>query len=288
VQDTPDIAGPGAPAHRLERRVVLLGWLLVLLFMGAIVVVNVLTQSAEASRTGRAIDKGEAWILEITSVLVLLALVPLVGVVEQRFPFTPSRWGVFLAAHLAASVAYSALHIAGMTALRSLALPFLFGRAYQMWPDPVAELTYEYSKDLLSYAVTVLLLALARHLLDAWRADRARQHGARTGRLTLKSGGSTMVLDGQDFRWAESAANYVEINAAGRPLLVRMTLKQLERQLAEVGVAVVQVHRSRLINAERVAALITGRDGDFELRLDDGTVLRGSRRYRAETEQSLR
>jgi DNA-binding LytR/AlgR family response regulator len=40
------------------------------------------------------------------------------------------------------------------------------------------------------------------------------------------------------------------------------------------------VHRSRLINREKVREVVPTGDGDVIIRMLDGTELRGSRRYR--------
>ncbi|WP_442955232.1 LytTR family DNA-binding domain-containing protein [Parasphingorhabdus sp.] len=41
------------------------------------------------------------------------------------------------------------------------------------------------------------------------------------------------------------------------------------------------MHRSRLVNRTKVAALTPTRSGDFEISLLDGRTVTGSRRYRA-------
>jgi len=43
---------------------------------------------------------------------------------------------------------------------------------------------------------------------------------------------------------------------------------------------IVRVHRTRLVNLARVSGLKTGANGDFELTLDTGQAISGSRRYR--------
>jgi DNA-binding LytR/AlgR family response regulator len=44
---------------------------------------------------------------------------------------------------------------------------------------------------------------------------------------------------------------------------------------------IVRVHRTRLVNLTRVTGLKAGPNGDFELTLDTGQTISGSRRYRA-------
>ena len=64
------------------------------------------------------------------------------------------------------------------------------------------------------------------------------------------------------------------------PTLARMTLSALEELLRRAGVSVIRVHRSRIVNRAKVREVLPTRNGDFVVRLLDGTEVRGSRRYR--------
>lgn len=266
----------------LEQRVLLRVWLLGLLFLGGVALTNVLTLLTEAERAGEQLDWREPWILEGTSILVLAALVPAVAALERRFPFTNDTWRSALVAHLLGSMAFSALHVAAMLLLRLVLYRAVLGRNYSYFTHPLSDALYEYRKDLLPYAVIILLLGLTRNLFEARReAQLARNEAQRSGRLTLKSGGRVLLVDGPSFAWGSSAGNYVEVLAGGRRFLARITLKALEQQLADAGISVARIHRSTIINARRMSEVIPGQDGDFRVRLDDGTLLKGSRRFRA-------
>ena len=77
-----------------------------------------------------------------------------------------------------------------------------------------------------------------------------------------------------------SAGNYVEYCLAdGRTHLIRGTLAAEEARLAPFGI--VRVHRTRLVSLARVSAVQPGPNGDFELSLDTGQTVSGSRRYRS-------
>ena len=66
--------------------------------------------------------------------------------------------------------------------------------------------------------------------------------------------------------------------ADGRTHLVRGTLAAEEARLTRFNIA--RVHRTRLVNLSRVTGLKSGSNGDFELTLDTGPTIAGSRRYR--------
>ena len=269
-----------AEEQAIDRRVLLRVWAIGAVFLVAVGIINALTLITEAERAGVPYDVREPWLLEGTSVLVLFLLVPAVAWFERRFPFAADTWPRMLGWHLLGSLGFAAAHIAGLWLLRTLVFGAL-GQPYTFLGNPLTDLLYEYRKDLLPYAVVVLFLSLTRGIELAKReADMARREARDTGRLTLKSGGRTIFLDAASLDWASAAGNYVEIRANGATHLIRIGLAALEQQLAEARVPAVRVHRSRLVNRDKVREVIPTGDGDFRLRLADGSELRGSRRYR--------
>lgn len=265
----------------IDRRV---GWraiVIALCFFPAVAVINALSLLTDAERMRLALDPREAFLLELTSIAALLAALPVAVLVERRFPLSAERWKQSLAAYAAASLAFSALHIGLMILLRKIAFPLIFDAPYAFVDDFLRDGLYEYRKDLVPYAAMIAVLCLLRQIEEnRLEAVAARAEARETGRLTLKSGGRTVYLDARLLDWAEAAGNYVEIHAGGRTHLARTSLSALAEQLAGAGADVAQIHRSRLVNRARIAEVIPSGDGDFRVRLSDGTELRGSRRYR--------
>ncbi len=264
----------------IDSRVLLRVWTTSAAFFAAVAVVNALTLITEAERGGLPYDVRLPWTLEITSVLTMFFLVPAVSQFERRFPFAAETWSRMLGWHVLGSIAFSAAHVAGFSLLRTLVFGVM-GQTYSAIEDPLTDLLYEYRKDLLPYAVIVLFLSLNRGLELARReAAVARRDARETGRLTLKSGGRTIFLDARSLDWAEAAGNYVEIHVGGATHLIRIGLAALEAQLVETRVPIARVHRSRLVNRDKVREVIPVGDGDVTIRMADGSELRGSRRYR--------
>jgi hypothetical protein len=272
---------PASEDDRIDRRVARRALLVAALFFPLVGAINAVSFLTDAERLGLGVDPREPWILEATSVAVLVALVPLIALLERRFPIEAEGWPRRLAIYVAASVLFSALHVAGMIVLRKLAFPLFLGRPYSFFDEPLRDLVYEYRKDLLPYAALVLVLSLFRSLEEHRReAEAARADARTTGKLTLKSGGRTIFLDARSFETAAAAGNYVELRANGTTHLVRIGLAALGAQLAEAGIETVRIHRSHLVNAAKVAEISPARDGDFRVRMADGSELRGSRRFR--------
>ena len=269
-----------AEEQAIDRRVLLRVWAIASVFLAAVAVINALTLITEAERAGVPFNAGEPWILEGSSIIVLFFLVPVVAWFERRFSFAADTWPRMLGWHLLGSILFAAAHVAGMWLARTLIYSAL-GLPYIFLEEPLTDILYEYRKDLLPYAVIVLVLSLTRSLELARRETAvARRNARETGKLTLKSGGRTIFLDAQSLEWAEAAGNYVELRAKGATHLVRTSMAALEKQLSEARVPVARVHRSRLVNRDKVREVLPLGDGDVTIRMLDGTELRGSRRYR--------
>ncbi|MER7164926.1 hypothetical protein ABT336_02455 [Micromonospora sp. NPDC000207] len=101
----------------------------------------------------------------------------------------------------AASVPFSLAHVGIMVGLRAMAMPLLFDTGYTFFVDPPTDLLYEYRKDLFAYAVIIGLLTLSRQIeLGNQEAAEARKEAQESGRLTLKSGGRTIVKGSRRYR----------------------------------------------------------------------------------------
>jgi len=266
---------------KIERRVAQRALIISAFFFPLVGLVNAVSQLTDAERLGLGIDQRVPWILEATSVLVLIALVPLVVRLERRAPFEAESWMRSLAIYAVGSIVFSALHITGMVLLRKLVFAVFLGQPYGFFDEPFRDLLYEYRKDILPYSAVILVLSLLRSLEEHRREAEAANADARaTGKLTLKCGGRTIFLDARSFESAEAAGNYVEVRANGATHLARIGLSALGTQLAEAGIETVRIHRSHLVNLAKVTEVTSARDGDFRVKMADGSELRGSRRFR--------
>lgn len=103
--------------------------------------------------------------------------------------------------------------------------------------------------------------------------------------LAVRSGGKVIVLDASEIDWIEAAGVYVQVHTGRQAYLHRMALTELESRLAHARF--VRIHRSALVNLDRVRELAPHPHGEFTVVLKDGTSLRLSRRYRARLEACL-
>jgi len=97
-------------------------------------------------------------------------------------------------------------------------------------------------------------------------------------RFIIKNGGSLDVVKFADIDWVEASDYYSTLHAGARAHMLRRSLSELEHELAPHGFQ--RIHRSAIVNLERVRALELREDGEYEVLLHSAQRLRMSRRYR--------
>ena len=108
---------------------------------------------------------------------------------------------------------------------------------------------------------------------------------AKLDRLTIKSAGRVLFLPAADIDWIEAADYYASLHVGAKIHLVRRSMNELESDLDPTRFC--RIHRSTIVNLERVRELRFDSDGEYELVLADGVRLRLSRRYRKEVQARL-
>ena len=249
----------------------------------AIGIVNALSGAQDAAWRGDSYDVGRRLFWEMSSIGVILLLLPIPLLAVRRMRRTPGlapRAGLGTITLLG----FSALHIAGMVWVRKLAL-WLAGGAYDFRFSP-ATVLYEFRKDAVTYVLiagTIWLLDSRRELKTAAAASvsppvplpKPSSHDT----IWLRDGASRIRVVPRDILWVASAGNYIEYCLAdGTRHLIRGTLAAAESELGRYSI--VRVHRTRLANLDRVRGVDLKPSGDFELAFDNGQMLGGSRRYR--------
>jgi two-component system LytT family response regulator len=135
-----------------------------------------------------------------------------------------------------------------------------------------------------AHAVDYLLKPFERARFDkALARARERLRGAAPPqppreRLLIKAPGRLYFLTTAEIDWIEAAGNYLRLHAGGKDHLLRETMSNLERDLDPKRF--VRIHRSTIVNLERVAELQPLFHGDYAVLLLDGTQLTLSRGYR--------
>lgn len=103
--------------------------------------------------------------------------------------------------------------------------------------------------------------------------------------LLVKSRGRILVLKTDQVDWIEAAGKYVRLHAEQVVYLLREPLHRLADRLDSRKF--VRIHRSTIVNFERVREFQPAFHGDFQVVLHDGTELILSRSFRAAVEARL-
>ena len=97
-------------------------------------------------------------------------------------------------------------------------------------------------------------------------------------RFTVRDGERYVLVRVSDVDWAEASANYVRLHVGARTYQIRMTMAELERQLDPAQFT--RIHRSAIVNLDRVREIRPEWHGEYEVALVTGATLRLSRGYR--------
>jgi two-component system, LytTR family, response regulator len=116
-------------------------------------------------------------------------------------------------------------------------------------------------------------LQRAKERVAAYRAEpRAPE------RLAIKGIGGVTFVKIAEIDWIEAEDYYARLHAGGKSYLIRRSMADLEKDLH--AYAFRRVHRSTIVNLERVRAIESNEIGEYDVRLHDGTTHRVSRSHR--------
>lgn len=104
-------------------------------------------------------------------------------------------------------------------------------------------------------------------------------------RLVVKASGRVFFLRTDDIDWIEAAGNYVRLHLGSASHLFRETMNRMESRLDPGRFA--RIHRSRIVNTERIKEMQPWFNGDYQVILRDGTKLTLSRGYRDRVQRKL-
>lgn len=108
----------------------------------------------------------------------------------------------------------------------------------------------------------------------------------RGDRILLKSSGEILFLKPDEIDWIEAEGDYMKFHVGGKTHLMRETMARLEERLD--GKRFVRIHRSTIVNIDRVRKLSPSFAGDYAVILADGTKLKLSRGYQERLQTLMR
>ena len=277
--------------YQPRRRSVEVGfWVVTYLFSA---IGNSLTVNMDVSRLDLGFARWEPVAWEASSAIAALLLVPVVVWFTRRWPLHLDNWRRMLPAHLLASLAWSALHVIGMVAIRK-AVYATQGQHYDFgtwwW-----EFGYEYLKDMRSYAGIVLTIEGYRFILRRLQGEAslldAPDEGAplepveRPERFLVRKLNREFLVAASDIEWLQASGNYVNLRVRGHDYPLRSTIAGIEAKLDPDRFA--RIQRSFIVNLDQVASIEPLETGDARVHMKDGANLPCSRTYRGGLRQRI-
>ena len=104
-------------------------------------------------------------------------------------------------------------------------------------------------------------------------------------RLVVRSRGQVLFVSVADIDWIEAAGYYACLHVGSDTHILRRSLSELEQDLGDEKF--VRIHRSLVVNLERIRGLELQTGGEYEVVLKSRVRLRLSRRYRKRLQDRL-
>ena len=179
-------------------------------------------------------------------------------------------------------------HVVFVTAYDEFALRAFEVHALDYLLKPVNEERFDAAvarvREAMSHAMDSAMVQRVRQVAEDLQLVPVPSMAVAVDRLPIKANdGRIMVVRALDIDWIEADGDYVSIHAKDKTWLIRETIAAMELRLALSGF--VRLHRSTLVNVERVKELRPRDKGEYTVVLNDGTELKLTRNYRASLER---
>jgi two-component system LytT family response regulator len=120
------------------------------------------------------------------------------------------------------------------------------------------------------------------HLTELLRATEASRN---TARVLVRNGDRVLVVGPAEIDWIEAYGDYVRLHVGQQTHLLRSTLTDMEQRLKPEGFA--RIHRSRLVNIERIKEFMTVSPTELRVVLKNGVQLNASTTFLKDLQRRL-
>jgi len=151
--------------------------------------------------------------------------------------------------------------------------------------DERFEQAFRRARRLIELEETGRLHERLRTLLGAELVAEPKAKPRYLDRVAVESKGKVRFVPVSEIDYIAASGPYAELVVGGRRHVIREAMQTLEDRLDPARF--MRVHRSAIVQLDRVETLLRGGGGDYEVQLKDGTRLRVSRGKREELEQRL-
>jgi two-component system LytT family response regulator len=97
-------------------------------------------------------------------------------------------------------------------------------------------------------------------------------------KISIKDGDSVMLVTESQIDWVDAAGDYMCIHVAGETHVIRSTMHELLSRLSQDRFK--RVHRSTVVNTDRIVRIQKHMKGEYFLHLDCDEIIKVSRHYK--------
>lgn len=117
-------------------------------------------------------------------------------------------------------------------------------------------------------------------------AEGDKKSEAFSDRIVVKSSGEILFLKAEEIDWIEAEGDYMVFHVGTKTHLLRETMARLEARLDPKRF--IRIHRSTIVNIDRVRKLTPSFVGEYAVVLHDGTKLKLSRSYQERLQETFK
>jgi two-component system LytT family response regulator len=117
------------------------------------------------------------------------------------------------------------------------------------------------------------------------RITHSRQFPGKTDRFVIKGAGQVIFVRASEIDWIEAADYYACLHVQTKSHLLRRSMAELEQELDQSEFC--RIHRSTIVNLNRIRGLEANESGEYEVVLETGVKLALSRRYKKQVQERL-
>jgi two-component system, LytTR family, response regulator len=117
------------------------------------------------------------------------------------------------------------------------------------------------------------------------RVTQSQEFPGKADRFVSNGAGQITFVKISDIDWIEAADYYACLHVRTKTHLLRRRMSELERELDQTVFC--RIHRSTIVNLNRIRGLEVDEGGEYEVILDTGARLSLSRRYRKQVQAKL-
>lgn len=167
-------------------------------------------------------------------------------------------------------------HMLAYPALVWILSAVFYEHTFDYWQTFNYALSAYFLKTVIVYGFSLVAFTLLNRKTEAIEQSNAARNFI-SSILINDNNNRKSVLDVNEILYFSANSPYIDIYHPDRKYLYTETLKALETQLNDQQF--VRIHKSHIVNLDKVATIQSRQNGDYDLTLADNTMLRLSRNY---------